>query len=366
MLEVVQDDHEFELAATARVDVLVSAIEPRQASQVVKDLSALLPLDEAKLNHLKRIRSSQQPGVGRLLQVLLAPPDMYYSLEEPKRMMIEERYSFKPTSYAVPKLEPRTRQQFENGQSAWPMIFHHSTSEEARRAARAIPEQEAIDAVAFMREALKDADAGRRQAAGRATVGAVLVDPAAGKVVASSSLERQKVHDDWPPSMRDHPLHHAAMLCVQGVGLALAAAKKEASREEGTVEGKLPPEGEGKGEGDAGAAASDASADPGGWRGTRPEPAVGGQVLSSKQYLCTGYDLYTTREPCLMCAMALVHSRVRRVVYGVRDPERGCLGSLMMLHTLPSLNHNYRAFEGVCADDCRQSLLACQDSKPAV
>lgn len=66
------------------------------------------------------------------------------------------------------------------------------------------------------------------------------------------------------------------------------------------------------------------------------------------------------------CAMALVHSRVRRVVYGVRDPERGCLGSLMMLHTLPELNHNYRAFEGVCADDCRQSLSAGQDSKPAV
>lgn len=64
--------------------------------------------------------------------------------------------------------------------------------------------------------------------------------------------------------------------------------------------------------------------------------------------------------------MALVHSRVRRVVYGVRDPERGCLGSLMMLHILPSLNHNYRAFEGVCAEECRQSLLSGQDSKTAV
>lgn len=55
--------------------------------------------------------------------------------------------------------------------------------------------------------------------------------------------------------------------------------------------------------------------------------------------------------------MALVHSRVRRVIYGVRDPERGCLASQMMLHTLSALNHNYRVFEGVCADECRQSLL---------
>lgn len=57
------------------------------------------------------------------------------------------------------------------------------------------------------------------------------------------------------------------------------------------------------------------------------------------------------------CAMALVHSRIRRVIYGVRDPGQGCLGSLMMLHTLPALNHNYRVFEGVCSQECRQSLL---------
>ena len=62
--------------------------------------------------------------------------------------------------------------------------------------------------------------------------------------------------------------------------------------------------------------------------------------------------------------MGLVHSRVRRVIYGIRDPERGCLGSVMMLHTLAPLNHNYRVFEGVCADDCRRSLTD-HDVKPS-
>lgn len=66
--------------------------------------------------------------------------------------------------------------------------------------------------------------------------------------------------------------------------------------------------------------------------------------------------------------MALVHSRIRRVIYGARDPGRGCLGSLMMLHTLPALNHNFRVFEGVREDECHQSLLLnedYEDSKPA-
>ncbi|CAM9361624.1 unnamed protein product [Ectocarpus fasciculatus] len=353
MLEVAQEDDEFDLAGSARLGVLVSAIKPRQASQIVKDLSELLPLERAKLNHLKRIRSSQHPETGRLLQVLLSPPDMYHALDEAKRKDIVERYGLEPTVHAVPKLEPRTRAQFLSGGSAWPMIFHHSTSEEARRAARVIPEQDAVDAIAFMREALVDAETARQQNGGRPTVGAVLVDPLGlgsgdrrGRVVATASRERQKVRDEEPASMRDHPLHHAVMLCVQGVGRALAAGSKQEKlareQEEDSAGGKLGKDGEGIG---SETLCSDA------------DPAGGVvEVLSPKQYLCTGFDLYVTREPCLMCAMALVHSRVRRVIYGVRDTERGCLGSVTMLHTLTSLNHNYRVFEGVCADECRQSL----------
>lgn len=79
----------------------------------------------AQLGHLKRIRSSQQPEVGRLLEVILYPSEMYFSLEEAKRQEIEDLYSLKPTVHAVPKLEPRTREQFKEGQTAWPMIFHH-------------------------------------------------------------------------------------------------------------------------------------------------------------------------------------------------------------------------------------------------
>jgi tRNA-specific adenosine deaminase 3 len=61
-------------------------------------------------------------------------------------------------------------------------------------------------------------------------------------------------------------------------------------------------------------------------------------------YLCTGYDLYFTKEPCVMCAMALIHSRAKRIFYH-RTTEKGALGSLTKLHTVGDLNHHYEVFQ---------------------
>lgn len=90
-------------------------------------LLSFCPYRAVQLNHLKRIRSSkhdQQLSKGKVLQVLLAQPDIYYALDEAKRQELEGRHELKPVVYAVPELEPRTRAQFERGQSVWPMIFH--------------------------------------------------------------------------------------------------------------------------------------------------------------------------------------------------------------------------------------------------
>lgn len=64
----------------------------------------------------------------------------------------------------------------------------------------------------------------------------------------------------------------------------------------------------------------------------------------NQPYLCTGFDCYVAREPCVMCAMALTHSRLRRVAYRDADSIGGALGGALRLHGMPSLNHHFEVY----------------------
>jgi tRNA(adenine34) deaminase len=75
-----------------------------------------------------------------------------------------------------------------------------------------------------------------------------------------------------------------------------------------------------------------------------------GQVLGS--YRLADTTLYVTLEPCAMCASAIVHARVRRLVFGAWDPRAGAAGSLLNVFALPGLNHRVDVFGGVLADEC--------------
>jgi tRNA(adenine34) deaminase len=63
-------------------------------------------------------------------------------------------------------------------------------------------------------------------------------------------------------------------------------------------------------------------------------------------------DLYVTKEPCPMCAGAIVHARLRRVIFGCPDPKCGGAGGLLNILQMPELNHRSEITSGVLADEC--------------
>ena len=81
---------------------------------------------------------------------------------------------------------------------------------------------------------------------------------------------------------------------------------------------------------------------------------AGAQALGS--YRLPGTILYVTLEPCLMCAAAIVHARVRRVVFGAWDPKAGAAGSTLDAFALPAMNHRVDVFGGVLAEECGELL----------
>lgn len=123
---------------------------------------------------------------------------------------------------------------------------------------------------------------------GGGCAGAVIVDAETGEVVAAA-------HD---APAEEHPLKNAVMRCIDAVGEHnQAVCAKQTSK-------------------------------------------------SARPYLCTGLDLFVTVEPCIMTAMALVHSRIRRVFYRDSHPQ-GALGSLRILHADPRINHHYPVYRGL-------------------
>lgn len=82
---------------------------------------------------------------------------------------------------------------------------------------------------------------------------------------------------------------------------------------------------------------------------TQAENAVGDWRLTN----CT---LYVTKEPCPMCAGAIVHTRIVRVVFGARDAKAGAAGSAMNLLQFPTLNHRCEVSSGVRESECRMLL----------
>jgi len=96
---------------------------------------------------------------------------------------------------------------------------------------------------------------------------------------------------------------------------------------------------------------------------TLRDPTAHAEILALRaaatavdDYRLGGATLYVTLEPCPMCAAALVHARVARLVFGAWDPRQGAAGSAFNLVTARELNHRVDCFGGVLADECGELL----------
>ncbi len=99
-------------------------------------------------------------------------------------------------------------------------------------------------------------------------------------------------------------------------------------------------------------------------RETTKDPSAHAEILTLRQaaasmddsWRLSGATLYVTKEPCIMCAGAIVNARIERLVYGCKDPKAGGVDSLYRIPTDSRLNHRVEVVSGVLQEECASLL----------
>ena len=84
--------------------------------------------------------------------------------------------------------------------------------------------------------------------------------------------------------------------------------------------------------------------------------ALRGAAAALGNYRLSGCTLYVTLEPCVMCAGAILHARISRLVYGAKDPKTGAAGSVLNPFADDRLNHHTEVAGGILAPECGRLL----------
>lgn len=281
--------------------------------------------------HLKRARRCQPPESDEEhAQILITTMDIFDRLSTDRRSTLDDwatRIGVYRTVEAV-SIPPLSRVQYEFAQQFWPSVFHEDRKSKFLSIwPRSLKIDEQRSMVENMRKAIGAARIGlemieKGQVAkidsGCSTgsiCGCVIIDPKDKSVIAisnSAMIDRAT-----------RPLWHAAMCAVD-----------------------LVAKSQGGGAYDYDQTAID--------RGFYWESID--QRSKKIDYLCTGYDCYLTEEPCTMCAMALLHSRIQRIFFGVKT-KKGALASRLKLHCLDGINHRFEVFGGVLENECAEIAM---------
>lgn len=320
------------------VPALIAWVAPQTISGLVKALDEQRQTELAHLRRVHRTLASPPPpdGVSGQLAVLLClgGPKAFDSLPASARRVLQ-CCGAQPLVVHVPKHAPQLRWQFETWTRVWPLHFHEGAA--ARSLAVWLGKQPSADELRSMHEHMRRAIglAHRAAASGGRAVAAVFVrsaqvvaeavDCTASPAAASSASPASScVH------AHAHPLGHAVLRGIEQVASAERQHKERKRLQTAAAAG---------GDDSTGVQAPDTSG--------KAEAALAVSGDDVVDHLCNECDVYLTLEPCAMCTMAMVHSRVRRVIYAVPAGGGGALGSKYCLHTERSLNHHFQVVRGM-------------------
>lgn len=285
--------------------VYVTAIKSEDTSDVIRILSEILPLKDG-LSHLKRVRrvNCDSSPKGFRLDIVLCREEIWLLRDENIIKQLRP-FDFEPRLLVVPAVAPLSKEELKTWGELWPLIYrpgkeHHSplTPTELRRM---------YVHAKYVHEKAKTVPKYNHP------VVAILVHPDSDMIVAEGiDSSRRAALPGGNPQPINACLSHAVMNCVSNFAIPHAQTANNRKR---------------------GLTALDERDDD---KKKSPVPL--------DQYLCTGLDCYVAREPCVMCAMALVHSRIRRIIFvSSNEDEVGGL-SEAEIHCEAALNHRFDAF----------------------
>jgi tRNA-specific adenosine deaminase 3 len=204
----------------------------------------------------------------------------------------------------------------------------------------------------WMHVALQAARTGVTQQA-QLGIGAVIVDPSTNMLHAVAHDWRSPLQAEAPPTTgelrvpfdarlcRHHPLKHAAIAAIDSLAQKQCAAQRD--------DVKRTAAGSKRKQAPSATAATQSSAKRrkvgNSKYAAKEEEEEGGNQNNGEEeedaYLAKGLHMYLTHEPCVMCSMAILHSRFARVIYQHADAARGALGSRFCIHDDTRLNHHF-------------------------
>ncbi|KAJ3592169.1 hypothetical protein NHX12_007297 [Muraenolepis orangiensis] len=309
--------------------------DKKETSRLMKELHSLYPLPG--LQHIKRVRPRKPADGLHSLEVLVclvsdAPGiDLHSESLTIDSLLPSDGIRLNglgpPFLVKIPACPPLTRPQFQVASKHWPTTFHEDKQVTVALRGELFSRPQKSRMQGYMEAALAAARAGGES--GQEPVGAAMVDPKAEMIVAVG-------HD----CRAGNPLHHAVMVCIDLVARGQGGGAYCFDKYPACTSALSPTSSNSK-------------------PASKTLQTMAEVVEEGQPYICTGYDLYVTREPCVMCAMALVHSRIGRVFYGTASND-GALGTKYKLHAQRDLNHRFEVFQGVLSQQC-QDLYALKD-----